>query len=414
LQIDADVDIVYGIDDSLPERMRSWRQRGYRVQVMTGVSWGSYQDYLDGRFDGKHHEDEAQKDNAGRPLRHGGSRDIYYMSPGASYGKYLAVGVRRALDAGAEAVHLEEPEFWVGAGWERNCQTQWQSNYGEGWQPPDSSIDAQYRASKLKYLLYCRTLAQIFESVRQYGKEHGRKIPYYVPTHSLLNYAHWRIVSPESSLLDVGCDGYIAQVWTGTARTPNVYQGRRKERTFETAFLEYCATQNLVRASGRRVWYLNDPVEDNPERTWADYRGNWDSTLTASLLQPEVWRYEIMPWPQRVFDGRYPSADAAHGKRKTGIPAGYETELQSVITALGDLKQPQEMVRWEASGTRGVGVPVSDTMMFQRGQPTLLATVATCSGSPSIDDRFAASGWLGESGSTTLATMLLPFISRRV
>ncbi len=26
--------------------------------------------------------------------------------------------------------------------------------------------------------------------------------------------------------------------------------------------------QNLVRASGRRVWYLNDPIEDNPNHDW--------------------------------------------------------------------------------------------------------------------------------------------------
>ena len=59
----------------------------------------------------------------------------------------------------------------------------------------------------------------------------------------MINYAHWTIVSPESSLIDVGADGYIAVVWTGTARTPNLYEGRRKERTFETAFLEYGAMQ---------------------------------------------------------------------------------------------------------------------------------------------------------------------------
>ena len=53
----------------------------------------------------------------------------------------------------------------------------------------------------------------------------------------------------------------------------------RKERTFETAFLEYGAMQNLVRASGRRVWYLNDPIEDNPNHDWNDYRTNWESTL---------------------------------------------------------------------------------------------------------------------------------------
>jgi len=370
VQLDADLAMVYGIDESLPERMRSWRERGYRVHVMTGVSWGAYQDYLDGRFDGKNHEDEAQTNKAGTPLRHGDSKDVYYMSPGEAYGRYLAAGVRRALDAGAEAIHLEEPEFWVNSGWEPNFRAQWQAYYGQEWQPPDSSVDARYRASKLKYHLYRQALAQVFDSVRQYGQEHGRTVPCYVPTHSLLNYAHWRIVSPESSLLEVGCDGYIAQVWTGTARTPNVYEGRRKERTFETAFLEYGAMQNLVRASGRRVWYLNDPIEDNPRHTWDDYRRNWECTLTASLLQPEVWRYEIMPWPHRIFTGRYPSDHPAAKGQRVQIPGEYETELQAVITALGDMKQPPEAVRWEASGTQGVGVLVSDTMMFQRGNPT--------------------------------------------
>jgi len=55
----ADVAIVYGIDPGLPERIKSWREQGYRIHVMTGVSWGHYQDYLYGRFDGTNHEDEA-------------------------------------------------------------------------------------------------------------------------------------------------------------------------------------------------------------------------------------------------------------------------------------------------------------------------------------------------------------------
>jgi hypothetical protein len=53
------------------------------------------------------------------------------------------------------------------------------------------------------------------------------------PTHSLLNYAHWRIVSPESSLARLeGCDGYIAQVWTGTVREPNHFRGRGTKPDF--------------------------------------------------------------------------------------------------------------------------------------------------------------------------------------
>jgi hypothetical protein len=375
--LNADVVMVYGIGPDLPAKIETWRQHGYIIHVMTGVAWGNYQDYLYGRYDGKDHWDQAQRDRAGNIIGHG--VDIPYISPGENYGKYLTVGVKRALDAGAEAIYLEEPEFWARSGWEENFKHEWMAYYHEEWQAPNSSPDAQYRTSKLKYYLYRRALAQIFEFAKEYGKAHGRTIRCYVPTHSLINYAHWGIVSPESSLINVGGDGFIAQVWTGTARTPNVYEGRRKERTFETAFLEYGAMQNLVRASKSRVWYLNDPIEDNPDHDWGDYRRNWENTLTASLLQPEVWRYEIMPWPDRIFNGTHPAAPSVRtrtavrrspGQDRVPIPREYETELQTVIRALGEMKQPAGSVKWLHSGTPGVGVLVSDTMMFQRADPT--------------------------------------------
>ncbi|MBC8105294.1 MAG: hypothetical protein H7Z14_01795 [Anaerolineae bacterium] len=368
VNLNADVAMVYGIDKSLPTRLETWTSRGYIPHVMTGVAWGEYQDYIHGQWDGQDHMDEIQTEKSGARIAHGD--DVYYMSPGESYGKYLCVGVKRALDAGATAIHLEEPEYWVRSGWEENFKREWQAYYKEPWIEPDSSPDAQYRASKLKYLLYRRALAQVFDFVREYGKQHGRKIACYVPTHSLINYASWGIVSPESSLLEVGCDGYIAQVWTGTARTPNFYEGVKKERTFETAFLEYGVMQNLVRDTDRRMWFLNDPIEDNPQHSWFDYRTNWESTLIASLLQPEVWRYEIMPWPHRIFEATYPATQPVQNDTpRMPIPKEYETELQAVITAMGEMKQPAADVRWEAAGTQGVGVLVSDTMMFQRFGP---------------------------------------------
>jgi hypothetical protein len=357
------VAIVYGIDPALPQRIESWRERGYRIHVMTGVSWGQYQDYLYGRFDGINHEDEAQTDRAGNKVSHGG--DVYYMCPGTNYGKFLCRGVQRALDAGAQAIHLEEPEFWVRSGYSEGFKREWRAFYGDDWRPPHSSVDAQWRASKLKYFLYRRALQQVFDYVQEYNHRTGRQVRCYVPTHSLLNYAHWRIVSPESSLAQLsGCDGYIAQVWTGTSRTPNVYDGKLRERTFETAFLEYGAMQNLVRATGRRVWYLNDPVEDNPDHDWNDYRANWESTLVASLFQPEVWRYEVAPWPERIFAGKYRATTGA--TQRSLIPPAYATELQTVMNALNDLNQPR--VEWDC-GTAGLGVLASDSLMFQRGEP---------------------------------------------
>ena len=92
---------------------------------MTGVSWGQYQDYLYGRFDGVNHVDEAQIDRNGKVISHGG--DVYYMSPGENYGKFLCQGVKRAMDAGAEAIHLEEPEFWVRGGYSEGFKREWKA-----------------------------------------------------------------------------------------------------------------------------------------------------------------------------------------------------------------------------------------------------------------------------------------------
>ena len=102
--------------------------------------------------------------------------------------------------------------------------------------------------------------------------------------------------------------------------------------------------QNLVRASGRRVWYLNDPIEDNPNHDWEDYRTNWENTLTASLLQPEVWRYEIMPWPTVSSTAAIRCTRARPSppvRRAASIRAGTDPEW----TGLGGFGQRQSRCR---------------------------------------------------------------------
>ncbi|MGI4829827.1 MAG: hypothetical protein ACRYFU_16775 [Janthinobacterium lividum] len=372
--IGAGTVLVYGLDQTTAARIHSWTVHGYRAAVMTGVAWGRYAPYLRGDFDGKQHWDETQQEKSGKLILHDG-REVPYIAPSASYGGYLATGVLSALDAGAEAVYLEEPEFWADAGWSDSFKRSWTEFYHQPWQSPDSSPAMQYRASELKYFLYRRALQQVFEAVRQYGRSHGRAIPCYVATHSLLNYAQWQIVSPESSLLAAGVDGFVGQVWTGTARAPNTYAGVTRERTFETAFLEYGALQSLARASGKPIWYLNDPIEDNPNHSWTDYRQNWESTLIASLLQPAVARFEVLPWPNRIFDETavYPSSEADASQstlpQKTRIPQAYATELQTVFHALGEMERYNESTRWERAGTQGLGVLVSDSLMFERAAP---------------------------------------------
>ncbi|CAM4468571.1 hypothetical protein [Paenibacillus macerans] len=360
--LQTDFVMVYGIDESTPRRIREWTDRGYRVHLMTGVSWGGYQDYLNGKVDGRSHWDEAQKYEDGETIIHGTSADIPYMVPTIAYADFLAGRIRPAVDAGVDAIHLEEPEFWVEGGYSEAFKREWQNFYNEPWIAPHASEDAQYRASKLKAYLYARCLDRICSALKEYSLVRcNRPLRFFVPTHSLINYAQWRIVSPESKLLDLpSINGYIAQIWTGTSRTANVYEGKRAERTFETAFLEYGIMQELVRGTDRRMWFLHDPIEDDPKRTWADYRENYIKTLTASLLHPEVSRYEAAPWPRRVFEGRYPSED---GSGKEGIPRDYATVLLTAMHTLRDMEQAD--VEMDGPGVLA-GVFLADSAMYQR------------------------------------------------
>ncbi|MHB8969401.1 MAG: hypothetical protein ACYC3X_20080 [Pirellulaceae bacterium] len=371
----TDFVMAYGVDASITDRLRRWQDAGYVPQVMTGVAWGGYQDFLEGKIDGRTHWDESQTAADGSPILHGPT--VPYMVPSVAFSSYLEAGMRRAIDAGAVAIHLEEPEFWARAGFSPAFQREWQIFYREPWQRPDASVDAQYRASKLKYYLYQRTLDRLCAAMKEYALvQHQREVRFYVPTHSLLNYAQWKIVSPESSLLDLpGIDGYIAQVWTGTARTPNTYQGRTAERTFETAYLEYGVMQELVRGTNRRMWFLHDPIEDNPQHDWTDYRLNYIRTLVASLLHPDVWHYEVAPWPSRVFHGRYP-----HGSSQaTEIPAEYATTLAVVFNQLRDMQQADVDY---SEATDGIGVFLSDSAMFQRAAPATSTGVAVQADDP--------------------------------
>ena len=75
-------------------------------------------------------------------------------------------------------------------------------------------------------------------------------------------------------------DGYIAQVWTGTSREPTFFNGLKKERVYENAFLEYGSMFSMTAPTGRRMYFLTDPIEDRTN-TWDDYKRNYQATFTA-------------------------------------------------------------------------------------------------------------------------------------
>lgn len=360
IDLRTDFVMVYGPNDSTLERIARWKEAGYRVHVMSGISWGQYQDYLYGRWDGQDHWDDAQAGPDGKPILHG--VDVPYMVPTITFTEYLVDKLRPVLDLGVEAVHLEEPEFWDTGGYSESFKREWQAFYGERWRAPHADVDAHYRAGRLKQHLLTRSLDRVTTVLRDEGLQRGEDIRFYVPTHSLLNYAQWKIISPESKLRSLpAVHGAVAQVWTGTSRTPNVYAGVLAERTFETAYLEYGIAQDLTRGTDRKLWFLHDPIEDHAGRTWEDYRNNYQRTLVASLLHPGVARFEVAPWPNRIFNRPYLRDGSSE---RVGVPPDYATSYLVAMQTLRDVNQP--VLEPVARGPR-IGVVLSDTAMFQRG-----------------------------------------------
>ncbi len=323
----ADAVMVYGVGgnpsdrkrgkQTFEERVKSWKDRGYTVHFMTGIAWGEYQDYFTGKWDGRRHLDEGQVTQRGDTIWHG--HMVPYIVPSENFLKYMKERhVKRVIDAGVDAIFMEEPEFWARAGYSDAFKREWKEYYGTDWRPQHESPEATYLANKLKYHLYYRALNEVFTYAKEYGRSLGRDIKCYVPTHSLVNYSQWQIVSPEASLASLPCvDGYIAQVWTGTSREPNFFNGVEKERVFETAYLEYGSMESMTAPTGRKMFFLTDPIEDRA-KDWDDYKRNYQATFVAQLLYPGVADYEIMPWPERIYEGLYRTS--ADSDEKTRIP----------------------------------------------------------------------------------------------
>ena len=359
----ADATMVYGTLDkpgvTFEQRIQSWRDKGYLTEFMTGVAWGDYKDYFLGKWDGVDgHLKEGQRDRNGNEIAHG--HLIPYIVPTESFIRYMQeTQIKRVIDAGITSIYLEEPEFWMRGGYSEAFKSEWQKYYNFPWRAQHESPENTYLSNKLKYHLYYNALDKIFTYAKEYGKSKGLDIKCYVPTHSLINYTSWQIVSPEASLASLDCvDGYIAQVWTGTAREPNFYNGVQKERVFENAFLEYGCMKSMTAPLNRKMYFLTDPIEDRA-KDWLDYKINYQATFAAQLMYPMVDTYEVMPWPDRIYQGLYRIAGTDQKER---IPRFYSTQMQVMINALNRMPLTDNKL----TGSEGFSVLMANSLMFQR------------------------------------------------
>lgn len=332
-------DAVLAYTDN-PDDIKSWSASGLRVQTMGG--------FREGKAYAQAHPEEVQRDVNGGEIEIGGSS--YYLAQTQTRIEAAKEYYRKALASGSSAVCPEEPEYWARAGYEDAFKHEWQARYATPWQIPHSGIDARYKSEQLKQFLTTRLISDTLSDARRVNPGATRM----AAVHSPVTYYQWGITCPDWSLFRIpDLQEMIGQVWTGTARTPVRSAGVRSERTFELGFLEYSSLFNMARGTGKRMWFLMDPVEDNPSLPMTDYHKNYELMLLASLMFPDIDCYEVMPWPGRIY-GR--------------VPQSYATEINTVVGSLADMWQYGDG-NLEA-GSRGIGTFVSDTMGLQREHPS--------------------------------------------
>ncbi len=333
--IDPQTDAIFAYTTA-EDAIKGWKSRGCTVWTMGGSRDGK--EYAD------KHPEAVQTDRNNRPIT---IENSYYLAPTADRISIENSYYSTAIEHGSAGVCPEEPEYMARAGYESSFREAWLKKYGSPWQDPASSIDNRWRANELMGEMETNHIAAILHAA-------GEKMPgvrKMAALHSPLNYAWWNIVAPQAQISRLPeVTDVVGQVWTGTARTPAKYAGLRIDRTFSIAYLEYSSLYQLTRNSGKRLWFLMDPLEDNPNLSHSDYKTHYEQTLVASLLFPGVDSYEVMPWPERVF---------GH------IPAEYATQINGIIAALEDMHNQTAAVQ---NDKEGIGVFVSDSMQYQREQ----------------------------------------------
>lgn len=346
ITLPTDGAMVYSDD---PATMRSWADRGYAVWSMFGASWLSKDAEIV-----KKHPEIVQAQAGGVPFEMIPGRA--WVVPTEPWREYIKEKIDRLIANGTRAILPEEPEFFTSNGYSAAFKDEWRKFYGEPWRPPHSSVSNLWKANRLKGILF----TEFFRDVFPHAKSLDPNVLCIIPAHSNLNYAHWGIVSPHFAYASIPeTDGFIAQVWTGTAKGALPVGGRLVSSVFDYSFLEYGYFAALAAGTRRQVWFLTDPVEDAPGATWNQLRDWYEETLTAALMHTSVNRYEVAPWPDRFLmnDKLY------GGPGGSAIPEDYATELMTVWAAQRELPAGGTL----EGGSTEIAMLTADSLMWQRG-----------------------------------------------
>jgi hypothetical protein len=282
----------------------------------------------------------------------------YYMVPTEGLVHFQIDKMLAELKEGVWGIEYDEPEYFHRAGYSEAFKREWRLYYGDEWADPESSVDARFRAERLKAYLLQRQIELLFRAAKARRPDLLCK----VNPHSPMNYGELfavrslegGITSMQGALAHMPeVDAVLGEVWSDTIRAPMIYIGRPTVEPFLHSYVERSYFRMLCLDSQRRLFHLLDPKSDDPKYPWLIYRGWFEQdTLAAWLLGGQHFN---VAWPDRLYLGDQPPAGPA--------PDEYKTVFTTFTNVCRELEHhPYDTLC-------GIGVPVTDTVMWQRGFP---------------------------------------------
>ncbi|MGB9625110.1 MAG: hypothetical protein ACPMAQ_09635 [Phycisphaerae bacterium] len=357
---------------SLRRDIDSWRRHGALVGRMFFADSDATNEYWTGKWDDTPHPDDVERDARGELVKCEGVRP--YMLPTDGWTRYLEEMAARSIDAGADAILPEEPLAHVFTGYEKAFQALWVKRYGRPWQPESASSEARYLTAQLKNELYLELERRLAEVTEERARRQKRDIAFVMPVHSLYSNVAAQLVAPLGTSAGAReIDGYIGQVWTGPVNSALANYDSADKTFFDSAYVLYDYFVELAAGSGKRMWLLADPVEDDPRHEWREFETWYRHCVAAKLLFPEVDAYEVMPWPDRIFLPGYATGGGTPG------PERFRIVLLSAIQVLQEVPVGGSWCADSADrgggSTEGVGVAMADTLMWQPQRGPMLQGV---------------------------------------
>lgn len=361
-ELDAQSDVVIleytAADKIVTANAASWSRQKYQIHAKYVPGKYSASDYAAVKNIPSATAQAFQQDQNGKIIFDSGYYFPVPVSPPSEQFKKL---LEHALADSVRAIQLESALYADRAGFSPKFKSEWEKFYKQAWINPFSSADAYFQSNRLKRELLYRATAGLLKATQRFMDE--KKVPpfaCYLKIPSLFSAARRNFITPITQVTGLPqVNGFIGiiEYETGEIRPPKNLPAQPD--IFEQAYFDAGFFKNTIRQTGKKLWLelrANPTVRKSHSKL---YLANFQRALTAALMQ-----YEIKGL---VLEAE--SALQFQQKRKGSLPANFATQLQVAINIGRQLHGISPLNYVWLSGTRHIGVLVSDALLDQAGYP---------------------------------------------